>query len=104
LQEQERITTQELTEMEKLLGSTSLAADERAALEESRTRLSDEGLQRLRAAQQTLAQQEAELTQRLEQEKQQLQNLMERTNGADVEAGEPVKARKRPTGASCSSR
>jgi len=100
LQEQERITTQELSEMEKLLGSASLAADERTALEEFRTRLADEGLQRLRAAQQTLAQQEAELTQRLEQEKQQLQELVERAKGADVEVGEPVKAQKRPPGAS----
>jgi hypothetical protein len=79
---------QEIAEMEQQLGQETLTAEERMELEAAKASLLARRPAWLQVEQQRIAEQEAEVLKRLEQERQRWQELVEKGKELGIEAGE----------------
>jgi chromosome segregation ATPase len=86
--EREGELKQEIAAVEQHLGQATLPAEERTELEAAKAALLAHGPAKLQAEQQRIAEQEAEVLKRLEQEQQRWQELVEKGKELGIEASE----------------
>jgi hypothetical protein len=88
LEEQEREFAGELVALDQYLGQSDLEPGERAALAQAKEQFTRNGPASFHAQRQQIAQQETELSQRLERERQHWRELVDKARELGIELGE----------------